>query len=104
MGIRLKVTPEVLTKMAGDIERQISDIQNQFRSIGADINQTRSYWEGDASDAHKSQYDSLKDEIDEAVMRLKNNPRNLLQMAGLYTDTENDLEAAAQSLSKDVIV
>lgn len=104
MGIILKVTPEVLTRMADDIEKQISDIKNQFDAIDTEINRTRSYWEGDASDSHKNQYDSLKDEINEAVKNLKNHPVNLLQMAGLYTETEENLEAAAQSLSADVIV
>ena len=104
MAIILKVTPEVLTRMAGDIEKQIQDISNQFNMIESDISQTRSYWEGEASDTHKSQYDSLKDDINEAVKRLRSNPVNLLQMAGLYTETETQMEAAAQSLSSDVIV
>ena len=104
MGIKLKVTPEVLKSMSREIEKQIEDISNQFSMIESDINGTRSFWEGDASDAHKNQYESLKDDIHEAVNRLKNHPVNLLQMAGLYTETETNIEAAAQSLSEDVIV
>ncbi len=105
MGIVLKVTPEVLKRMAGEIEKEIGDISSQFSLIDADISRTRSYWEGEASDAHKSQYDGLKDEIHEAVSRLKSNPVNLLQMAGLYSETESDLQAVVQqTLSEDVIV
>lgn len=104
MGIVLKVTPEVLTRMADDVEKQIVDIQNQFDSIDTDINKTKSYWEGDASDTHKTQYDSLKDEISEAVKRLKSQPVNLLKMAGLYEETEDHAEETAQSLSADVII
>lgn len=104
MGIVLKVTPDVLTRMADDIEKQIQDVENQFNSIETDIDRTRSYWEGDASDTHKAQYDSLKEEINESVKRLKSNPKNLMQMAGLYSQTESELEAVAQSLQADVIV
>lgn len=104
MAIVLKVTPEVLTRMASDIEKQIHDISNQFNMIESEISRTRSFWEGEASDTHKSQYDSLKDDINEAVKRLGSNPANLLQMAGLYTETENQMEAVSQSLSADVIV
>jgi WXG100 family type VII secretion target len=104
MGIVLKVTPEVLTNMANDIEQQIQNIENQFNLIEEEINQTRTYWEGDGSDIHKSQYDSKKDEIREAFSRLKNNPSNLLRMAGLYQETESSLEAVAQMLSADVII
>jgi WXG100 family type VII secretion target len=104
MAIILKVTPEVLTRMAEDIEKQISDIQNQFSSIDTEVCKTRSYWEGDASEKHKAQYDSLKKEMDEAVKRLKSQPVNLLKMAGLYTETESQQKEVAQSLSADVIV
>lgn len=104
MAIVLKVTPEVLTRMAHDIESQINDIKNQFDSIDSDIAKTRSYWEGDASDTHKKQYDELKSDIDDSITRLKNQPRNLLQMAGLYSQTEQELTAIAQTLSADVII
>lgn len=104
MGIVLKVTPEVLTRTANDIEKKIDDIQRQFRSIEEEINHTRSFWEGEASDAHKAQYEAIKNEISESVNRLKKNPTNLLQMAGLYTETETNLTAVSQALSDDVIV
>lgn len=104
MGIILKVTPEVLTQMANDIEKQIDDIKNQFDIISAEVDRTKAFWEGDASDTHKKQYDSLKDEISESVTRLKANPANLLKMAGLYTETEKSATATALTLSEDVIV
>lgn len=104
MGIQLKVTPEVLRNMADDIEKELGDIENQFREIDSEISRTRSYWEGDASDQHKKQYDSLKSEIDESVKNLKNHPVNLLKMAGLYEETEDSAKQKAQELSADVIV
>ncbi|MCD7884785.1 MAG: WXG100 family type VII secretion target [Lachnospiraceae bacterium] len=104
MAIVLKVEPNTLVRMAEDIESQLTDVQTQFSEVESAINATRSYWEGDASDAHKSQYDSLKDEISETIARLKNHPTNLLKMAGLYTETESELEALAESLAADVIV
>jgi WXG100 family type VII secretion target len=104
VGIVLKVTPETLIKMANDIEKQLDNIQKQFDSIDTEINRTRSYWEGDASDSHKEQYDSLKDEISQSVKRLKNHPTNLLQIANIYTETEDEVETAAQTLPEDVIV
>ncbi|MCD8103784.1 MAG: WXG100 family type VII secretion target [Lachnospiraceae bacterium] len=104
MAIVLKVEPDTLVQMAEEIESQLNDIQNQFTQVESDINATRSYWEGEASDAHKSQYDALKEEISETLGRLKNHPTNLLKMAGLYTETESELEELAQTLAADVIV
>lgn len=104
MAIVLKVTPEELNKAAGEIETQIKDIENQFAGVDTEISRTRSYWEGEASDSHKAQYDALKDEINEAVNRLKNHPVNLLRMAGIYQETETNVTEAAESLPQDVIV
>lgn len=104
MGIVLKVTPEVLTKMAEELQKQIDDIKLQFDVIDTEINRTRSFWEGDASDTHKNQYDALKDGIEESVRRLKNHPVNLLEMAGVYKETEAEAAAVTQSLLTDVIV
>ncbi|MDO4634026.1 MAG: WXG100 family type VII secretion target [Eubacteriales bacterium] len=104
MAIILKVTPEVLTQMSGEIEKELNDIESQFQSLETEINRTRAYWEGEASDMHKSKYDDMKDEIAESLKRLKDHPTNLLKMAGIYTQTEQEATQAAQSLLGDVIV
>lgn len=104
MAIVLKVTPEVLTRMAGDIEKKIDNIKNQFTQIDSDITRTRAYWEGDASEVHQKQYDAIKNDIDTSLKRLREQPKDLLEMAGIYTKTESELEAVAQTLSADVIV
>lgn len=104
MGIILKVTPEVLKQMAGDIDTQIDDIKKQFDMIDEEIKRTKAFWEGDACDTHQKQYQSLTDEISESVTRLKANPSNLLKMAGLYTETEETTKAIAMKLPEDVIV
>lgn len=103
MGIKLKVTPETLIKAADSIERQIQDIERQFSSIESDIGRTRSFWEGEASDEHKARFDAMKDEIAECLARLGSSPKSLLQISGVYRDTESDLETSAQVLLDNVI-
>lgn len=104
MGIVLKVTPEILTRMAQDIEKEIDNIKKQFDGIDSDISRTLTYWEGDACDSHKKQYDAIKDDIATSINRLREQPKDLLEMAGIYTQTEAEQEAVAQTLSADVIV
>lgn len=104
MAIVLKVTPEVLTQMAQDIESKIGNIKNQFTAIDQDITRTLAYWEGNACEVHKKQYDAMKVDIETSMKRLSEQPEDLLQMAGIYTKTESEVESAAQSLSADVIV
>lgn len=104
MGIVLKVTPNVLVRMANDIEKRIADVENLFGQMDSEISRTRFFWEGEASDLHSSQYEALKGEIGETTKRLSSHPQNLLTMAGLYSETETNAVAAAQSLKADVII
>lgn len=104
MGIVLKVTPEELIKMAGDIESQLKNMQTQFREIQSEINKTHSFWEGDACDVHKSQYDAAVPTIQEAMEGLLKRPGELLKMAGIYVNTEDEAQETAMTLSEDVIV
>ena len=80
MGIVLKVTPEELIRMATDVETQLKTIKNQFDQMNSDISRTRSFWEGEASDTHKSQYDALAPEIQKALSRLEKRPTELLNL------------------------
>ena len=104
MGITLKVTPEILQKMSGEITDQLNDIQKRFDEIGQEIYKSRSYWEGSASEAHVEAYDSAKSDIEAAVRRLKSHPNNLLVMAGVYAETESENVQESLILSDDVIV
>ena len=89
MAIQLKVRPEII----------IVD-GNRWKPITS----SRSYWEGDASEAHQKFYDSFKEDIETIVRRLKEHPRDLLEMAGIYVETEESAVQAAESLVQDVIV
>ena len=104
MGIVLKVTPETLEKMSGDIQNKIQQIKSQFHEIESEINRTPEYWEGNASEVRKKQFDTLKPEMQEALDRLQRRPEELLKMAGLYQTTENTSKEATMSLSEDVII
>ena len=104
MAIQLKVRPDELQKAASEIQNETRDVETAFRSLGEAITSSRSYWEGDASEAHQKFYDSFKEDIETIVRRLKEHPRDLLEMAGIYVETEESAVQAAESLVQDVIV
>ncbi len=104
MGIKLRVTPDVLTREAGDIQKQIDDLKRQFDGIGNEVRRSRSYWEGQASDMHNKLYEMEEDDMERIIKKLKNHPVNLLKMAGLYKETEAELVEETQFLSENVIV
>ena len=51
-----------------------------------------------------SNADLSDDDIETIVRRLKEHPRDLLEMAGIYVETEESAVQAAESLVQDVIV
>ena len=104
MSITLKVTPETLQKMAGEISDQLTDMEKQFDEIESEISKSRNYWEGIASDTHMNRYNSMKGDISETIKRLRSHPANLLKMAGVYIETETANEQSALVLPDDIIV
>ena len=103
-GFVLRVTPETLEKKAGDISTEIDTIKTAFDKIDEEVRGSKQYWEGDASDAHIKYYNSIKDDLHKTITKLKDNPKKLLTMAGIYKEGENENAAAAQILSADVIL
>lgn len=105
MAVELKVSPEVLRQTAEELEKEISRISREFDLIESDISLTRIWWEGEASEAHIAQYEGMREEIRETLARLQSSPVTLLQMAGLYSQTDSELEdLSGQMLSADVIM
>ncbi len=104
MAIQLKVTPAELQKAASNIQNEIRDIEESFRGLEEAVTSSRSYWEGDASQAHQKYYESFKEDISIVIRRMKEHPKDLLEMAGIYVDTEEAATEAVQSLIQDVII
>ena len=93
-----------MKKKAGEISTEIDAVKTAFDRIDEEVRGSKQYWEGDASDAHIKYYNSIKDELYKTVSRLKENPKNLLTMAGIYKAGENENKATAQILSADIIL
>lgn len=101
--ITIRVNPEVLISKASDIERGLQAIERDLRNINTQITNSKSFWEGDASNAHQERYQRINAEIEKLMPKLTKNPSNLLQMAGIYRSAERDSQAVAQSLPSNPI-
>lgn len=104
MEITLKVKPEVLKNKANSITSSIETIEKDFKEIEEVIQGTKKYWEGDASDTHQKQFSTINKEVPEIIKRLKEHPKDLLQMAGLYEAAENANQQLANALPGNVLV
>ena len=103
MAIELKVTPQELKNAANDISNQIRSVEQAFAQVERAINDSASYWEGDAGDHHRKYYKEVRKEVDGILKLLKNRPDDLLKMAGLYEESERKNVSAANSLSGNIL-
>lgn len=102
-SINLKVAPEELKKKSGEIQKEIADIEKDFAKIDEYVTGTKKYWEGDASDRHIKGYTEMKDDFKTIIKRLKEHPKDLETMAGVYEETESTIKTIASALPTDVL-
>jgi WXG100 family type VII secretion target len=102
MAIMLRVTTEVLKDQSNQVRSDVQNIQRRWQNIQKLINGTRSYWEGEASDAHIKVYRDVEDDVTKIIQRLAENPVKLQQMAGIYDADEAKAAQTANSLPTEV--
>lgn len=103
-GIQLKVAPDVMKSKAQEITGQIDNISKSWQELCNLISKSKGYWEGEASDYHRKTFDDNKTDAEELLKRLKEHPKELLTMAGIYEQAETEAQELASSLPEDIIV
>lgn len=98
----LKVTPEEMQSLAGEMRNEIAQIQNYLQSIEREVRNTKAYWRGDASDKHIVNYDEIAPQGITLIRNLNTAPDDMLKIAGLYVQTEESLEEVAAALPDDI--
>jgi WXG100 family type VII secretion target len=103
-GITLRVTPEILRNKSSEISGLISEIRHHFDTIESVSQKTGGYWIGEAGDQDRREYSQLKDDIEKLERRLEEHPKDLLVMAGLYSEAESEAEAVNNQLESEMII
>lgn len=103
-GIILKVEPSVLISQSNQVSAEINKIERYWSNIQNYVSKTKSYWEGDASNLHQRYFNDLKNDVNQIIKRLKEHPKDLLEMAKLYEQAEREASSLSISLPSDVIV
>lgn len=102
-GIQLKVSPEVLKSQASEITKEINTIERQWSNLKSTVQRSKSYWEGDASQTHQKFITQINNDVEKVLRRLKEHPKDLLQMAKLYNEAEEKAKQLAGKLPEDII-
>lgn len=102
--IRIKVRTDVLERQANAAEKKIKQVRSRFERIGTIVRNSGSYWEGDANNAHRREFQEYQDEIEEALRRFCENIADLRKMANIYHSAQEEAYHYSQDLPADVIV
>ena len=102
-AVELLVTPEQLTIASNDMSNSLNTMQGCIQELEQIIRASEGYWRGEAADYFRNLFFSEKPAIDESIARLNEHPRDLIEIAGNYIDTEHLLESLATELPSDVI-
>lgn len=102
--MRIKVETAVLRARADAAEQRINAVRKSFGTIAETVMQSRRYWEGEANDAHRKEYQEYQNEIEEALSRFQENITDLRKIAGIYQETVTETERLQQDLPADVIL
>ena len=102
-AVELLVTPEQLTIASNDMSNSLNQMYNCIQDLDQIIKTSETYWRGDAGDYFRNLFLNERPAIDAAIRKLSEHPKDLIEIAGHYIDTEHILESLAEELPSDVI-
>lgn len=102
-GVEILVTPEILDEKAEEVKNISDQMEQIFEDIQNKVDRTRSYWVGEAADAHREAFKKQKTTINDILKRLREHPVDLQKIAKTYRGTEQALEEGAMQMSSNLI-
>jgi WXG100 family type VII secretion target len=102
---QLRVTPSELQAKSASVNAISSHMNSQFDDLRTIIERTQAYWSGIGGDAHRKKFRQQQKDVDDMFRRIKEHVTDLQNMAGVYTNAEEDIKSTIQeSLPSDVII
>lgn len=103
-GMQIRVAPEILAQRADAAERKIKDVRQRFEQIHQIVNRSQNYWEGNANQAHRREYQEYLDEIEKVLLHFEENVTDLRKIGGIYKAVETVTTETSHDLPRDVII
>ncbi len=102
MNINLRVDTNVMKDQSNLVRNDVKNIERHWKGICRLIQNTRSYWEGEASDTHFKIFHDIEPDVEKVLKRLNENPVKLQMEAGVYEAAENEVTAVGNSLPDEI--
>lgn len=100
----IRATPEVLVSASADILKKAEIVEDVFSVMQAKVQQTSSFWTGDAAELHRALFDEHIPAMESIVLRFKAHADKLKQIAGNYANAKATVMTVVEELPNDVIV
>ena len=99
----IKTSTGALQEKAAGISKKIANIERAFNGIGSVVNSSCSYWDGSSGEAYRRYFREVQADMNEILGRLKKQPGNMLNMAGIYEKTEEQAVEKMDTLNNGLI-
>ena len=103
-AIRIVAKTDQLKTTSEAAAGYIRNMRAEWENIARTVNKTPAYWQGNAADQKRDAFAKKEQEINEILQRFQQYPQELMEIAGVYEQGENQNAATAQTLSADVII
>ncbi len=102
-GSTLRVQTQGLVDAADAADQLILSLQRSLKDLDTCMQGTSSYWEGKSGDTCRKAFQSVREEADIVVARLRKHPEKLRAMAGTYVEEEHAAVAETQKKQLDPV-
>ena len=102
-SVQIRVSTAAMRETAAEVKTRLTVVAGEFDNMISVMNNTSSYWQGDAADAFRSRLSGKRGKMDTMLLRLKEYISDLTTMSVIYETTERMAEQEAAALDTDVI-
>ena len=104
MANYLKVTPEKLNAVSGELETEGTTMQSCTDRMVSLVNETSGdIWSGDAASAYRTKFAGLQDDMNMLYRMVQEHVKDLQEIASNYTQAETANQEAAGALNDQVL-
>lgn len=101
--ITVKVSTQELLSAAGHMTDKVEQTYATFQEIEEIIKRSSGYWEGEGHNSMVNAYERRSDDYHKIFIAIKEHIAKLVEMAGIYSETERKNVELSVALIGDVI-
>lgn len=95
----VKVETNVLKEKAEDAYTKIKNLESILNEMQQEVKSSNGYWIGEAGEAFRTSFLTKKQELDDVLASFQDYPKQLLNYAGLYSETISAAESTVDSIN-----